>query len=821
VSASTQTTSRPRVFLLAWAHLAVLWTMAVAQPLLDVLDDSPDFFVARGNTRGDILILAFGLVLGPPTVMAAIEAAIPAEPVRRVLHLGLTGLLAAAFVLQLLKDTGWPSGVLIPLAVGLGAAGAFAYARFANVRLGLTVLSPLPLVVLFLFLIVSPVSKLILEQDEAAVASVAATHPAPVVIVVLDEMASSSLLDSRGRIDATRYPNFAALSRSATWYRKATTVADVTSAAVPAVLSGRRPGRNDLPIQSDYPSNLFTMLGPGYHFKVEEPVTNLCPKRLCGAERRPPLGTRLRDLADDLSVVSLHLLAPDDLEHQLPAVDRSFGGFRDQGRDRPSARPAGAAENFGNRIGEAQRFLSGIERDEPRASLHLLHVGLPHVPYQYLPSGRQYAINGVDLPTLDDERWSGDRWPVEQAYQRFLLQVGYTDRLVGRVMARLRSQGLWDDALFVVTADHGVSFHAGRDRRNVSRATLADIAGVPLFVKLPGQHQGKLDDAAVRNIDLLPTIAEAVGVKPPGSAEGQPLEDAPVSQPVDVFRRAGGEVKVPFAVFERLQAAAVARKTALFGERDGPAGLLRIGPDSDLLGGPAGELPVGRAHGLRGELDGTALLASLRRGAAVLPTFVGGRLTGSAPTPVRLLVVVNGRIAGSTYSFDPGGGPLFASMVPESALKAGANEVGLIRVSGDGSDRTFSAIDVQAGAPYRLAKRNGSEVILRGNDVAATVRAGAVRGYVEQVIQDGGTLTAIGWSATAKGPADAVLVFADGKLVASGRPVEARPDVAKAIGRAALHSQFRVLGAAAPGTHVRIFGLRGAAASELAVSPKA
>ncbi len=80
---------------------------------------------------------------------------------------------------------------------------------------------------------------------------------------------------------------------------------------------------------------------------------------------------------------------------------------------------------------------------------------------------------------------------------------------------------------------------------------------------------------------------------------------------------------------------------------------------------------MGRAHGLRGELDGTALLTSLRRGAAVLPTFVSGRLTGSAPTPVRLLVVVNGRIAGSTYSFDPGGGPLFASMVPESALKAG------------------------------------------------------------------------------------------------------------------------------------------------------
>src|SRR3954467_14067205 len=177
--------------------------MAVAQPLLDVLDDSPDFFVARGNTRTDILILAFGLVLGPPTLAAAIEVALPAR-VRKVVHLVLMGGLAATFVLQLPKDTGWPSGVLIPVALGLGAAFALAYARASTVRLGLTVLSPLPLVVLVLFLLVSPVSKLILEQDEAAGPSAAATHPVPVVMIVLDEMASSSLQDARGRIDASR-----------------------------------------------------------------------------------------------------------------------------------------------------------------------------------------------------------------------------------------------------------------------------------------------------------------------------------------------------------------------------------------------------------------------------------------------------------------------------------------------------------------------------------------------------------------------------------------------------------------------------------------
>ena len=39
-------------------HLAVLWAFAVAKPLFDILADSPDFFVARGNTSGDIVLFA-------------------------------------------------------------------------------------------------------------------------------------------------------------------------------------------------------------------------------------------------------------------------------------------------------------------------------------------------------------------------------------------------------------------------------------------------------------------------------------------------------------------------------------------------------------------------------------------------------------------------------------------------------------------------------------------------------------------------------------------------------------------------------------------
>ena len=64
-----------------------------------------------------------------------------------------------------------------------------------------------------------------------------------------------------GRIGARRFPPFASLARDATWYRNATTVTDHTSRAVPAILSGERSDNDKLPVTSDYPDNLFTLLG--------------------------------------------------------------------------------------------------------------------------------------------------------------------------------------------------------------------------------------------------------------------------------------------------------------------------------------------------------------------------------------------------------------------------------------------------------------------------------------------------------------------------------------------------------------------------------
>ena len=75
--------------------------------------------------------------------------------------------------------------------------------------------------------------------------------------------------------------------------------------------------------------------------------------------------------------------------------------------------------------------------------------------------------------------------------------------------------GLLDEALLVVIADHGYAFEMGVHRpAHRDRANVDEVAPVPLFVKAPGQSEGEVDESLVRNIDIVPTIADLLGTEP-------------------------------------------------------------------------------------------------------------------------------------------------------------------------------------------------------------------------------------------------------------------------------------------------------------------
>ncbi len=747
--------------------------------------------MARGNTSWDIVILALAVTLIPPTLLILVEAALlPVGQARRWVHLAFVALLTAAFALQTLKELfGGRSAVLLPLAIAIGVLGGLAYARTRVAPAMLTVLAPAPLLILFLFLVVSPVSKLVFPSDSDASARTAVRSQTPVVFVILDELSIASMLDDHGRIDAGRFPGFARLAGSGTWFRNATTVADETTRAVPALLTGQLVHDDKaLPIAADHPDNLFTLLRRDYAFDVHEAVTRLCRGDKCHEASAGTASDRLSSLVSDLTVVSLHHLLPRDLESGLAPVDRTFGGFGNA----KSRGARGADQAFRSRDQTFDSFVRGLT-PATRPTLHFLHIELPHIPYEYLPSGQRYPLaNGTSMAGLALDTWVGSV-PVRNAYQRYLLQLSYADHLIGRMQARMRATGLWRRALVVVAADHGVSFRPGGRRRRVAPGSLADIAGVPLFVKAPGQDAGAVNDGRARTVDVVPTIAGALGIRLPWRVDGHSLlaPGGPARGRVEVEAKGGSTVATGFARYRRLLRVAAARLERQLGASGSKGSLYAMGPDGRLVGRMVASLPAAPPLRSGFELDSPSSFADVDPTGPTVPALITGTVPGGDAGD-RLAVALGGRIVATTEAFrDAASGSTdpptrFLALAAPDSFRRGRNAIRLYRI--DGAVTAPRLAPLQGSGEVRL--EDNSVVLADGHRVAFS---DGVKGVLEAAVGKGSSLSVTGWAvddARRRVP-DRILVFADGRLVGSGRPGQPRPDVAKDHGAAFAKAGFR------------------------------
>lgn len=701
-----RTSRRPRSTLVTLArngaHLAALSAFAFAQPLFDLLDDSADFFAVRGSSRWEIVIFALAVVILPPAVLILAEAlaGLVSRALGQALHLVFVGGLVAVVAIQVLKrQTGFTSTeALLGLAVLAGAAAALLYARLAPIRSFLTVLSPAPLVFLVLFLLISPVSDLTLASGaEVRLANVDAR--APVVMVVFDEFPVTDLLTAEGEIDAARFPSFARLAGESTWFRNTTTVSAGTTRAVPAIMTGRYAQAGKPPVFAEHPRNIFTLLGGAYRMNVHEIATYLCPEQLCEGRNREQAASA--SLAADVGIAYLHLVAPPRLEESLPPITSewmNFGGGTEVTEDLIEEAAAAAAaaqttpfpetreltrrERAERRLKREQqfydprgrsftRFVDSINSGEGRPTLNFLHAGLPHLPWRYFPSGRQSAVSIVVRPGWHHQ------------YRRHVLQVGFVDRLLGDLFARLDETGLYDRALVVVTADHGISFRPGGAQRGTTRDNLQDLAFVPLFVKRPGQREGAAVDYHVQTVDILPTISDALGIRIPWEVDGRSAFTDPHRTNVrmsHIYRLSDYRPPEtsPYPPLLARQEAALARKIELVGAGDWSS--LFVSPAyRPLLGRPVASLPVNGTSSDRVELTDDATRTLLERYDPALPFVpspLPGRISGDGARVGRnLAVAVNGRIAAVATTYGVYETTRFSALAPESAFRRGQNEV--------------------------------------------------------------------------------------------------------------------------------------------------
>jgi arylsulfatase A-like enzyme len=109
-------------------------------------------------------------------------------------------------------------------------------------------------------------------------------------------------------------------------------------------------------------------------------------------------------------------------------------------------------------------------------------------------------------------------------------EIYYTDVWLGRFFELLKREGLYDDALIILTSDHGEEFyeHGGWCH---SHQLYGEVITVPLIIKYPkGTKRGVEDARLARHIDLLPTVLyDVLDV----SIEGFDFDGVPLSKPIE------------------------------------------------------------------------------------------------------------------------------------------------------------------------------------------------------------------------------------------------------------------------------------------------
>lgn len=198
-------------------------------------------------------------------------------------------------------------------------------------------------------------------------------------------------------------------------------------------------------------------------------------------------------------------------------------------------------------LGHATRWLDD-HADEPFfLFFHTYEVHYPHRRRQpwfdrlYPPSEHRFPAAEIQMRPgeMEDLVFSGDRFVArepgsdewrgpltddEKALVRAMYDsaVAYADDAVGQLLDHLDARGLRDRTLVVLVSDHGEAL--GEDDR-AGHSYLEDYnLMVPLVLELPGGADGGRRIARqVSLVDVMPTVLDALGIRPSSDLDGRSL----------------------------------------------------------------------------------------------------------------------------------------------------------------------------------------------------------------------------------------------------------------------------------------------------------
>lgn len=653
-------------------HLSILVLLAIAQPLLSVLSHSPEFFIVRGNRPIDVVMLVIFLCLLLPAAFALIEilCRLISPALQKAVHIIFMFVLLAILMGYGLQQLRLFSGYTILVSAFLLAGLLLLiYFRYPPFHVFFTFLVPAFVLIPYLFLANPKISQLLKTATSKTMPAVHSN--VPVVLIVFDEFALGSLLDEKGSLDAAAFPNFAAFAAQSTWYRNVTAVSDHTEDVVPAILSGIYPREKHSPTAWEHPDNLFALLQNSYDLRVMESLTRILTKPQKNIDS---FSKRMRSLLEDAAAIYLQSVLPAEFAEHFPAINQTWQDFWKGGSEIQTKK------KFEGRGGMFEEFIASISPSK-KTPFYFLHTVLPHGPWEYFPTGVRYNFGRWTTPlaaedTLQD--WNGNQLSTTRAYQRYLLQVAYVDHLVGKTMDRFKAIGIYDQALIILIADHGISFLGDQKRREVTNTNTEDILMVPLFIKYPYQHEAKIDDQPAESVDILPTVADVLKLQLPWKEDGVSLlsKNGVKRQKKTAFGWFGTNGKMFRIDQPQIQNSANWKKRIqLFGA--GPIEkVFHYGLSGDLVGRSLKEFSIVDAPAVKIELQNRKWYQGVNPASGFLPAQLTAKIReedSNQKFPVA--IALNGKICAIAEQFKFSNEHAIVSMIPESCFQSGANEV--------------------------------------------------------------------------------------------------------------------------------------------------
>lgn len=217
-------------------------------------------------------------------------------------------------------------------------------------------------------------------------------------------------------------------------------------------------------------------------------------------------------------------------------LDSQFG--LDQGFDHYNDELEDAQASIGineRRAGETSRLAIDWIDDHNKENMFLfLHFYDPHMKYEPPePYDSMFTNSSLAMPS------------VIKQFGLYLGEVAYADHCIGQVIDKLKSLGIYDSTLIIVTGDHGEMLG---EHKEITHGFFIyrSVVRVPLVFKLPGRSRPVRIKNTVGLVDIVPAICSLLDIELSSDVQGKDISKYMTrNDPVDLKRHIYSECLAP------------------------------------------------------------------------------------------------------------------------------------------------------------------------------------------------------------------------------------------------------------------------------------